>query len=157
MTTNSRSLADLHPHVRLMATRLLEQAEAAGIVLTVTATLRSLATQAALYSQGRTRVGPVVTNAAPGHSYHNFGLALDVVPTELLALPRWGDTPAHQARADALWTTVGAIGKAIGFCWGGDFITIVDRPHFEWSGGLTLAELRAGASPRACRDSTTLT
>lgn len=144
---DSRSLADLHPHVRAMAEQLLEQAERAGIRLTVTFTLRSMETQAALYAQGRTAPGHIVTNARPGHSYHNFGLAIDVVPTELLALPRWGDTPANQAHADALWKQLGAIGKAIGFHWGGEFKTLRDRPHFEWSGGLNLADLRAGRRP----------
>lgn len=146
---DSRSLDDLHPHVRAMAEQLLARAAAAGVPLTVTFTLRSMATQAALYAQGRTAPGVIVTNAPAGYSYHNFGLALDVVPTELLALPRWGDTPAHQHRADALWAKVGAIGKAVGFRWGGEFRTIKDRPHFEWSGELTLADLRSGARPIA--------
>ena len=144
---DSRDLAELHPHVRAMAEELLAQCTAAGIPLTVTFTLRSPATQAALYARGRTRSGPIVTNARAGHSFHNFGLALDVVPTELLALPRWGDMPEHQARTDALWATVGAIGAAIGFRWGGTFRTITDRPHFEWSGGLTLADIRGGERP----------
>lgn len=144
---DSRDLADLHPHVCVMAERLLADSAAAGIPLTVDCTLRSMATQAALYAQGRTRPGPVVTNAKPGHSYHNFGLALDVAPTELLHLPHWGDTPDHQARTDAIWAQVGAIGKAIGFRWGGEFSRLRDRPHFEWSDGLSLADLRAGARP----------
>ena len=145
---DSRSLVDLHPQVRIMAEQLLKEADRAGIPLTVTFTRRSMETQAALYAQGRNRLGRVVTNARPGYSYHNFGLAIDVVPTELLALPRWGDTPVHQTRTDALWSQVGAIGKAIGFRWGGEFRTIRDRPHFEWSGELTLADLRAGARPK---------
>lgn len=130
-----------------MAELLLEQARRADIPLTVTFTRRSMATQAALYAQGRTAPGRIVTNARPGYSYHNFGLAIDVVPTELLALPRWGDTPGHQARTDELWSRVGGIGKTIGFRWGGEFRTLPDRPHFEWSGGLTLADLRTGARP----------
>lgn len=144
---DSRRLEDLHPQVRVMAERLLAKADAAGVPLTVTFTLRSMATQAALYAQGRTCPGCIVTNARAGYSFHNYGLALDVVPTELLALPRWGDTPTHQARTDALWVKVGGLGKALGFRWGGDFTTIKDRPHFEWSGGLTLAALRAGDRP----------
>lgn len=146
---DSRSVADLHPRVRAMAEQLLAHAAVAGIPLTVTSTLRPMATQAALYAQGRTRPGLVITNARAGHSFHNFGLALDIVPTELLGLPRWGDTPEHQARTDALWVKVGAIGKAIGFRWGGDFARLRDRPHFEWSDGLTLTELRAGKRPVA--------
>lgn len=144
---DSRSLDDLHPQVRAMAERLLADSAAAGIPLKVTFTLRSMAMQAALYAQGRTCLGAIVTNAKPGYSFHNFGLALDVVPTELLRLPRWGDTPAHQARTDALWARVGAIGKRLGFQWGGEFRSIRDRPHFEWSGGLTPADLRAGKRP----------
>lgn len=131
-----------------MAEQLLDQAKQAGILLTVTSTLRSMKTQAALYAQGRTAPGRIVTNARPGYSYHNFGLAIDVVPAELLALPRWGDTPRHQARTKDLWNRVGAIGKTIGFRWGGEFRTLPDRPHFEWSGELTLADLRAGARPK---------
>lgn len=88
-----------------------------------------------------------MTNAKGGFSFHNFGLALDVVPTELLALPGWGDTLAHQARTNQLWAKVGALGKSVGFRWGGEFHSIKDRPHFEWSGGLTLADLRAGLAP----------
>lgn len=144
---DSRKLDDLHPRVRKMAERLLADAKAAGIPLTVTFTLRSMETQAALYAQGRTKPGKIVTNARAGYSYHNFGLALDVVPTSLLALPSWGDTPAHQKATNALWARVGAIGKAIGFRWGGDFKSIKDRPHFEWSGDLALADLRSGKRP----------
>lgn len=141
--SDSRSLDDLHPRVRIMAEQLLEQAERAGIPLRVTFTRRSMETQATLYAQGRSAPGRIVTNARPGYSYHNFGMAIDVVPTELLAFPRWGDTPAHRARTDDLWDRVGAIGKRLGFRWGGEFRTIRDRPHFEWSGEFTLAELRA--------------
>lgn len=144
---DSRNLADLDPRVRMMAQQLLERADRAGIPLVVTFTVRSLASQAALYAQGRSRPGHVVTNARAGYSFHNFGLALDVVPAELLALPHWGNTPDRQARTNALWESVSAIGKSLGFRWGGDFHSIIDRPHFEWSGGLTLAQLRAGARP----------
>ena len=146
---DSRSLADLHPHVRDMAARFELEATAAGIPFAVTFTLRSMETQAALYAQGRTKPGKVVTNARAGYSFHNFGLALDVVPLELLKLPNWGDNPHDQAHANALWAKLGAIGKAIGFRWGGDFKSIKDRPHFEWSGDLALADLRAGKQPEA--------
>jgi len=143
---DSHDLATLDPHVRELATKLLEQSAQAGIPLTVIFTRRSLETQDALYAQGRTTPGSIVTNARAGYSFHNFGLAFDVVPTELLSLPNWGDTPAQQAHTNVLWATVGKLGMALGLTWGGDFKSIEDRPHFEWSGGLTLAELRAGRS-----------
>ncbi len=144
---DSRSLDDLQPTVRAMAEQLLARSAAVGIPLDVTFTMRDFATQDALYARGRTCPGCIVTDARAGYSFHNYGLAIDVVPTELLALPDWGDTPDHQARTDALWARVGAIGKAIGFRWGGEFRSIRDRPHFEWSGTLTLADLRAGKRP----------
>lgn len=146
---DSRSLDDLHPVVCIMAERLLARSAAAGIPLTVTFTLRSMARQAALYAQGRTVPGPIVTDARAGYSFHNYGLALDLIPTALLALPHWGDTPDHQPRTDALWAKVGTIGKALGFRWGGEFQHLRDRPHFEWSSGLTLEQLRAGQRPPA--------
>lgn len=145
---DSRDLTELAPHVRAAAEQLLADAAEAGIPLTVTATRRSAAAQNARFAQGRTLPGPIVTKAPAGYSYHEYGLALDVVPTELLRLPRWGDTPAHQARADALWAKVGAIGKRLGFRWGGEFKWLRDRPHFEWSSGLTLAQLREAKKPR---------
>ena len=153
---DSRNLADLQPHVRFMAEQLIDTAKADGIPLTVTFTRRSLARQAALFAQGRTVPGPIVTNAKPGESFHNYGLALDVVPTELLALPNWGDTPDQQARTDALWSRVGTIGKSIGFRWGGEFHSIRDRPHFEWSGSLTLADLKRGLTPSPSPSSSAL-
>lgn len=48
---------------------------------------------------------------------------------------------------NTLWAKVGAIGKRLWFRWGGEFHSIKDRPHFEWSGGLSLAQLRAGERP----------
>ena len=149
---DSHLLADLHPRVRVMAGELLARSAAAGVPLTVTFTLRSMATQTALYARGRSCPGCVVTNARAGYSFHNYGLAVDVAPTELIALPRWGDTPEHQARAHELWNRVGVIGKSIGFRWGGDFARLSDRPHFEWSGDLSLAQLRGGAR---CPDTVT--
>ena len=151
--SDSRELVDLAPHVRAMAAQLLKDAAEAGIPLTVTCTRRSAAVQAARYEQGRVTPGPIVTRAPAGYSYHEFGLARDGVPTELLSLKNWGDTPDHRARADALWITVGAIGRRLGFRWGGDFPHLVDRPHFEWSGGLSLAQLRAGRfAEGSCRN-----
>jgi hypothetical protein len=45
----------------------------------VTAGARSAAKEDALYAQGRTTPGPIVTWAKPGDSAHLYGLAIDVV------------------------------------------------------------------------------
>lgn len=42
-------------------------------------TLRTFAEQDAIYAQGRTTAGVITTYARGGQSYHNYGLATDVV------------------------------------------------------------------------------
>ncbi len=88
-----------------------------------------------------------MTNARAGSSFHNYRLAYDATPQFLLALPAWGDTPAHQHETDRIWALYGQLAKAQGLRWGGDFHSIRDRPHCEWSGSLSLADLRAGRRP----------
>src|SRR5271157_4761898 len=59
-----------------------------GIVFRVTQGLRSWNDQQKLWLEGRDVNGVVidptkiVTNAPPGHSWHEFGLAVDVVPMD---------------------------------------------------------------------------
>lgn len=45
----------------------------------ITSGFRSFAEQTELYAQDRTKSGAKVTNAQAGQSFHNFGLAVDVV------------------------------------------------------------------------------
>src|SRR5438105_4239472 len=66
--------------VRQLASLLANE----GIVVRVTQGLRSWPQQDALYAQGRTTPGHVVTNAPGGTSWHNFGCAVDLVPDAAL-------------------------------------------------------------------------
>lgn len=89
---------------------------------------RTYPEQHELYSLGRTKPGRKVTNSKPGESMHNFGLAFDICFK--------GDDPyldklTPKDSAD-LWLFVGSIGKSIGLHWGGDFSSILDKPHFEY-------------------------
>ena len=134
---NSRKLEDLLPQVRSRVEAFLKAAEEAGIDLLVTSTYRDNASQDALYAQGRTAPGKVVTNAKAGQSYHNFRCAVDVVPLRN-GKPVW-DTK------DPVWQTVGRLGKAAGLEWAGDWKRFKEFPHFQYTGGLTLAQLQQGA------------
>ena len=141
---DSRSLGDLDPRVAAMCERHVAACTLAGIHLLVTFTFRSGATQAALYAQGRTKPGKVVTNAKAGQSFHNYGLAYDVVPVKPNGAVDYDTTsPAAVTR----WQKIGELGKAQGLRWGGDFHSIKDLPHFEWSGELSLADLQEGKRP----------
>jgi len=72
-------LKGLQPSVGEKAVAAFQEAKEEGLGLLVTCGLRTFPEQARLYAQGRTRPGRIVTNAKPGQSYHNFGLAFDFV------------------------------------------------------------------------------
>lgn len=130
---NLDKINKLHPQMRANAMRFIGAASAAGFDIMITSTLRTIAQQDELYSYGRSGANKSkgkVTNAKGGQSYHNYGLAMDVVPIV-------------NGKADwkTDWDRLGAIGKAQGLEWGGDFKSFVDRPHFQMSFGHTTTEL----------------
>ena len=134
---NSRSLDDLVPPAKQRAQAFVEAAKAKGIDLLVTSTYRDNESQAALYAQGRTTPGDVVTNARPGQSWHNYRCALDVVAL-VNGKPIWN-------KKDPIWQKIGEIGKSCGLEWAGDWKDFKEFPHFQYTGGMTLAQLQAGA------------
>jgi peptidoglycan L-alanyl-D-glutamate endopeptidase CwlK len=136
---NSRDIADLHPAVREKARAFIAACDTAGIDLLITSTYRDFDSQGALYAQGRTTSGKVVTNAKPGHSWHNWRLAFDVVPLRA-GKPVWSTTGAD----GAMWAQVGAIGESCGLEWAGRWQRFREMAHFQYSGGLTIADLLAG-------------
>ena len=75
---SEKTIATLQPEVRPYARALVLRAASAGISIKVISGLRTYAEQNALYAQGRTEPGRVVTNARGGYSNHNFGIAFDI-------------------------------------------------------------------------------
>ena len=134
---NSRNLDDLLPQVASRVRAFIKAADEAGIDLLVTRTYRDNESQNALYAQGRTAPGKIVTNAKAGQSFHNFRCAVDVVPI-VSGKPRWDVK-------DEVWQKIGALGKAQGLEWAGDWKRFKEYPHFQYTGGLTLAQLQTGA------------
>ena len=139
---NSREIRDLDTRVGSMALHMIAECKAVGIDLIVTSTYRDAESQDALYAQGRTTPGRIVTNARAGQSWHNYGLAFDVVPIRA-GKPVWGTTGADLV----LWRQVGEIGKACGLEWAGDWKRFREIAHFQFTGGLTLADLQSGKRP----------
>ena len=133
---NSRNLDDLVPPAKQRAEAFIAAAKAKGIDLLVTSTYRDNESQDALYAQGRTTPGNVVTKAKAGQSWHNWRCALDVVPL-VNGKAIWDDP--------ALWKQVGEIGKSCGLEWAGDWVTFKEFPHFQYTGGLTIAQLQQGS------------
>ena len=134
---NSRKLEDLLPQVRSRVEAFIKAADDEGIDLLVTSTYRDNASQEALYAQGRTTPGKVVTNARAGQSFHNYRCAVDVVPIRN-GKPVWDSK-------DPVWQAVSRLGKAAGLEWAGDWKRFREFPHFQYTGGLTLAQLQQGS------------
>ena len=112
---------------------LFEKALAAhGIKVILTWGYRSIESQNALYAKGRTAPGNIVTNARGGYSWHNFGLAAD-----------YAFVINGKVTWNGPWDTFGRIAKECGLEWGGSWKTFKDRPHVQWTGGRTLAQMRA--------------
>ena len=136
----SRRIEDLAPAVQQQAKALVSAAKDAGIDLLITSTYRSSEEQAALYAQGRTKPGAIVTNARPGDSYHNWRCAFDVVPLRN-GKPVWGTSGPD----GDLWRKIGEMGEAVGLEWAGRWTgKLREMAHFQYTGGLTLADFKAG-------------
>ncbi len=137
------------------ARNLIHECKSIGIDLLITSTYRDLEAQAALYAQGRTAPGKIVTNARAGQSFHNFRVAFDVVPLRA-GKPVWGTTgngidndPTDDDRDDLeLWQRIGAIGELYRLEWAGRWTRFREFPHFQFTGGLTLADFGAGKTLR---------
>lgn len=94
-----------------------------GVHPIIVQTLRTFAESDLLYQKGRTRPGPIVTNARAGQSYHNYGLALDFC-LQVNGKLVW------EVNKD--WMTVVECFKELGFSWGGDWTGgFKDYPHLE--------------------------
>jgi peptidoglycan L-alanyl-D-glutamate endopeptidase CwlK len=129
---NDRDIHHLHPDLQPLCITWLAECQERQVAAILTNTYRSPAEQDALYAQGRTAPGRIVTNARGGQSQHNFTLP--------------GGKPASKAFDFAIkrrdgsliwdinspeWKAAVAIGKNLGLVWGGDFKSIHDYCHFQ--------------------------
>ena len=126
-------LQALHPYFRDKVAALIQTCKAAGIELVIVESYRTAAKQAEYFAMGKE-----YTNTPGGKSRHQYGLAVDVVPI-VDSVAVW-----NNAR---LWRKIGAAGERLGLRWGGRWRVVYDPGHFEWSGGLSVRELEAGALP----------
>jgi peptidoglycan L-alanyl-D-glutamate endopeptidase CwlK len=140
-----KRIQSLHPKLRAEALVILgeiEQKLTGRAMCRITYTLRTMSEQKALYEQGRSTKGPIVTNAKPGYSFHNYGLAID------FAFVIDGKTASWDHKADwdndkkADWMEVVEVFKRYGWEWGGDWKTFLDMPHFQKTFGYSTTKLR---------------
>lgn len=138
--SNNNMAKGTHEVVRKSALELIKRAYDEGIYVQISEGHRSNARQNELYAQGRTKPGNIVTNAKAGQSWHNFGIAVDFFLVS-------NDGTKALWTVNNKWRRAAQIGKSLGFEWGGDWKGFVDAPHLQMTGGLSLAQLRAGRKP----------
>jgi peptidoglycan LD-endopeptidase CwlK len=136
------NIAALLPEVQPIARMLVQKAAANGIEIRVISGLRSYEEQDALYAQGRTAPGKIVTNARGGFSNHNFGIAFDVGVF----------SGGKYLTESPMYKAVGVLGQELGLEWGGNWTSIVDEPHFQlrpaWAQALNESTMLAGLRQR---------
>lgn len=131
---NSRDLKELHPCLQRAATEFLERCTAQGLNVLITQTYRDNEYQNALYDQGRIKPGNIVTNCKGGQSLHNYRLAFDICK----------NVKGQEYSDNSFFERAGQIWEDMGGTWGGSWSKLVDRPHMEFSGGLTISQLQSG-------------
>jgi hypothetical protein len=123
----------LHPYFKEKITKLISTCKKRGIELAIVESYRTVAKQNEYKAMGKK-----YTRATGGHSKHQYGLAIDVVPV-IDSVAQWDNA--------RLWKKIGAIGEQLGLRWGGRWRTLYDPGHFEWSGGLSSHSLAKGMVP----------
>ncbi|MCL2373592.1 MAG: M15 family metallopeptidase [Defluviitaleaceae bacterium] len=137
--TNSRNPSDLHPALQRGLTELTRRMTQSGFTaLGVSSTYRCNIHQDHLFTQGRTRDGNIVTNARGGQSIHNH------MPHNALAFDIFQNIRGQEWNNPTFFATAGAIWTEMGGEWGGNWASFPDRPHFQYTGGLTLRDLQNG-------------
>lgn len=118
----SRDLTLLHPKLQKILPTIIKACESQGLPVLITDGMRTKAEQDALYAQGRTAAGQIVTNVAYPNSMHNWGVAMDFCRN--VRGKEYDDS-------DSFFARVASIAKAYGMEWGGDWKTFPDKPHLQ--------------------------
>lgn len=118
---NSKNINDLRSDVKLNCEAWIKECKKQGLNVLVTQTLRDNEYQAYLYSLGRTKKGSIVTNSKTT-TFHGKGLAFDFCK----------NVKGHEYDDLSFFKKAANIAKNMGFSWGGDWKSFVDRPHIQW-------------------------
>lgn len=130
-------LQNVHPELARRVRQMSDILATEGVTIRVTQGLRSWSDQMALWLKGRDSRGNVVdpkkivTKAAPGHSYHQFALAVDVAP--------FNDNTPDWNLQHPVWKRIVAVGESLGLDSGSEWRSFPDWPHFQYVGSLPVS------------------
>lgn len=125
----SRKLTDLTPVMRPLVRAFIADCAAQGVEVLVTCTWRSQTEQTALYAQGRTAPGKIVTWTRKSRHTETLpdgtpdASAVDVVPLR--------NGKAVWSATDSAWAVIGRCARSRGLEWGGDWQGKRDLPHIQ--------------------------
>ncbi len=134
-TRNTAIIADLDPVMQEKVRELIKNLIDVGIRILLTSGFRSASEQNALYAQGRTTPGNIVTNAKGTDSFHTWSIAVDFEPLDQQGNPI--DDPR-------LYQIVIATAKNLGFEAGADWPSFPDKRHLQFTQGHDLAYFKSG-------------
>lgn len=123
---SSRSLDDLDARFRPLVDAFIAACTAQSFEVLIYCTYRSNPEQDALYAQGRTAPGHIITNAQAGQSAHNYRLAFD-------GCPMMGGKPLWDERLSGPhWSKYGQLATECGMEWGGNWTgSLIEGPHCQ--------------------------
>ncbi len=131
MNAGSESrLSLVHPLLAAKIRRVAAELAPRGIEARVVQGLRTKEEQDALYAQGRTKPGKIVTDARGGYSLHNYGLAVDMTPGARGVNPWQPEWNAAHADFVAMIDLCEAEGLIAGARW----VHLPDADHFQMAG-----------------------
>jgi peptidoglycan L-alanyl-D-glutamate endopeptidase CwlK len=119
-------LMTVHPN---LAYRINQMRQLLDFDFEVTQALRTWPEQDAIYAQGRTTPGSIVTHAPGGFSWHNYGLAVDLVPEDITpGQPDWNLN-------NPVWGKMVSVAESVGLVSGAEWNGAdKDTPHTQLTG-----------------------
>jgi peptidoglycan L-alanyl-D-glutamate endopeptidase CwlK len=133
-TESENRLKEVCPELAIRVRKAADLLSKQGFTVRVIQALRSWDMQQELWQQGRDingkviDKGKVVTDAAPGTSWHEYGLAIDVAPFDEKGQPIWNFrlSPGKEA-----WGAIEKVAPEVQLFSGACFHSITDRPHWQ--------------------------
>lgn len=143
-TANVKAILTLDPLVQPLFLEFLWRIAMSGIYIRITAARRSEQEQHREFLKGRPwlvggKPGAIFTKADWDNSYHVFGLAVDIAP-----LWNIGNLEFKAWYSDKAINQLAKIASDIGI----EHPIDGDGPHFQYTDGLSISDLKAGKKPK---------
>lgn len=135
-------ISKLHPKIRAEVLTLFKKCyDTINVPIRIVQGLRTIAEQDALYVQGRTKPGNIVTNARGGDSNHNYGLSFDFCLLNDNGIS-WDVNIDRDKDGQKDWWEVIKLFEAAGYEAGAKWKSFTDLPHIQKTFNFTTARLK---------------